>query len=46
MLHCWKTRCSVADEMCLLLAGECVARIYCKCSVASDTASSVVVEMI
>ena len=30
----------------LLLAGECVARIYCECSVAGDTASSVVVVMI
>ena len=27
-------------------AGECVARIYCECSVAGDTASSVVVVMI
>ena len=27
-------------------AGECVARIYCECSFAGDTASSVVVVMI
>ena len=27
-------------------AGECVARIYCECSVAGDTATSVVVVMI
>ncbi len=30
----------------MFAAGECVARIYCECSFAGDTASSVVVVMI
>ena len=35
----------VQSLMNVFAAGECVARIYCECSVAGDTASSAVVLM-
>ena len=36
----------VQSLMNVFVANECVARIYCECSFAGDTASSVVVVMI